>query len=186
MIEIDIFKRNQINKILEEHGIQQRDFSLLESPKYHLTDDEEIEILKEKIATLIERLGADKLIKIVLMSSRIILSNQEKNNFKYKANKEIFSTIFKAIRFVKDKNDEILADLESGLLAEHYSDFIKSECVNANPEQLKKIKQYLLGITYMNISHPRSKKVDIEKIKYEVRKLFPDVFMHRFEVRDKN
>ena len=64
MIEIDIFKRNQLNKILEEHGIQQRDFSLLESPKYHLTDDEEIEILKEKIATLIERLGADKLIKI--------------------------------------------------------------------------------------------------------------------------
>ena len=186
MIEIDIFKRNQINKILEEHGIQQRDFSLLESPKYHLTDDEEIEILKEKIATLIERLGADKLIKIVLMSSRIILSNQEKNNFKYKANKEIFSTIFKAIRFIRDEYGDILSNLEYSLLAEHYSDFIKSECVNANPEQLKKIKQYLLGITYMNISHPRSKKVDIEKIKYEVRKLFPDVFMHRFEVRDKN
>lgn len=173
MFEVQLFQSKQ-NKPLNELQISKNDLSVLDSSKYNILDEDEIATRKKEVLAVIDKITVDKLVLVFTrVFANILTSNENKQNFE--ENKKTFHTIFRAARFVRDLDPSLLERL-TNLIYSSYEHFLDQVTSNATPDNLADIKGHIAAETYLEITHPDTKKFEQEKVEKYVRGIFPQFF----------
>lgn len=173
MFEVRLFQNNQ-NTIPNEFQISENDLSVLDSSKYNIIDKDEIAIRKKEVLAVIDKITVDKLVLVFTrVFANILTSNENKKNFE--DNKKVFHTIFRAARFVRDLDPSLLERL-TNLIYSSYERFLNQVTSDVTPDNMADIKGHIAAETYLEITHPDTKKFEQEKVEKYVKGIFPQFF----------